>query len=74
MNGQLNTSPRGGEQGEVPFRSDRFFSVGRKWYFSTREGFDSGPYANKERAKHSLQRFLNIINKLPAPYSANTTH
>jgi len=61
---------RGNEQGEVPFRSSRYFSVGNKWYFSTREGFDSGPYADKDRAMHSLQRFLNIISKLPPAYSA----
>jgi len=65
MTSQMNVNHRGGEQGEIPFRSSRFFSVGNKWYFSTREGFDSGPYANKERAGLSLQRFLNIINKLP---------
>jgi len=69
MNTQQNTSSRGGEQGEIPFRSNRFFSVGSKWYFSTREGFDSGPYSNKERAEHSLQRFLNIITKLPEAYT-----
>ncbi len=53
------------EHGEIPFRSDRFFCVGNKWYFSTREGFDSGPYANKDRAKNSLDRFLSIACKLP---------
>lgn len=56
---------RSSEQGEIPFRSDRFFCVGNKWYFSTREGFDSGPYANKDRASSSLQRFLQIVTKLP---------
>lgn len=56
---------RNGEIGEIPFRSDRFFSVGNQWYFSTREGFDSGPYANKKRAQESLQRFLDIVKKLP---------
>ncbi len=54
------------KEGDTPFRSNRFFSVGEKWYFSTREGFDSGPYANKNRAELSLQRFLQIITKLPA--------
>ncbi|MDX1451510.1 MAG: DUF6316 family protein [Oleiphilaceae bacterium] len=56
---------RDGEQGEIPFRSDRFFCVGNKWYFSTREGFDSGPYANKHRAELSLERFLQVVSKLP---------
>jgi len=61
----MNTQHRSDEQGEIPFRSDRFFCVGNKWYFSTREGFDSGPYANKDRASLSLERFLQIITKLP---------
>lgn len=56
---------RQGEQGPVPFRSDRFFRVGDKWYFSTREGFDSGPYADKQRAKTGLERFLEIVKLLP---------
>lgn len=56
---------RQNEQGSIPFRSDRFFCVGNKWYFTTREGFDSGPYANKDRAENSLQRFLKIACKLP---------
>jgi len=61
----VNVQQRKGEQGDVPFRSDRFFCVGNKWYFSTREGFDSGPYANKERAAMSLNRFLQVVSKLP---------
>ncbi len=65
------TQQRSNEVGEVPFRSSRFFSVGTKWYFSTREGFDSGPYANKQRAESSLQRFLAIITKLPQAYQAS---
>jgi len=56
---------RKGEGGQVPFRSNRFFCAGNKWYFSTREGFDSGPYASKERAQLSLARFLSVIQKLP---------
>ena len=58
-------SKRQGEQGPIPFRSDRFFRVGDKWYFTTREGFDSGPYADKQRAKTGLSRFLDIVKLLP---------
>lgn len=61
----INAANRNGENGDVPFRSERFFCAGEKWYFSTREGFDSGPYASKERAKASLDRFLSIVQKLP---------
>lgn len=59
----ISAENRDGEQGGIPFRSDRFFSVGNKWYFSTREGFDSGPYANRERAESSLSHFLQIVTK-----------
>ena len=56
---------RSGELGEVPFRSNRFFSVDNKWFFSTREGFNSGPYSNKDRAVESLERFIQVVQKLP---------
>lgn len=65
MESSVSHFRRQDEQGNIPFRSNRFFYVGNKWYFSTREGFDSGPYANKERAQNSLQRFLKIACKLP---------
>lgn len=59
------------EQGDVPFRSNRFFNVGSQWYFATREGFDSGPYANKQRAETSLERFLAVVSKLPEAYRSS---
>ncbi|MDX5299705.1 MAG: DUF6316 family protein [Gammaproteobacteria bacterium] len=39
--------------------------MGNKWYFTTREGFDSGPYASRERAAAGLQRFLQIVGMMP---------
>ncbi|PID43254.1 MAG: hypothetical protein CSB48_06810 [Proteobacteria bacterium] len=60
---------RAGESGRIPFRSSRFFCVGNKWYFSTREGFDSGPYADKCRAELGLKRFLHILQMLPQPHT-----
>jgi len=74
MERQISHSHRQNELGNIPFRSDRFFTVGSKWYFTTREGFDSGPYANRERAEKSLQRFLNIVSKLPSEENAETKH
>lgn len=62
---------RSSEGGDIPFRSSRYFCVGTKWYFSTREGFDSGPYADKQRAEVGLNRFLHIVNILPGN---TTTH
>ena len=55
----------GEEQGPIPFRSSRYFCVGNRWYFTTREGFDSGPYATRERAEIGLKRFLNVVQILP---------
>ena len=55
----------GEERIPIPFRSSRFFCVGNRWYFTTREGFDSGPYATRERAEVGLRRFLNVVRMLP---------
>lgn len=61
---------RQGEEGNIPFRTERFFSVADKWYFSTREGVDSGPYASRERAEEGLKRFLKVAQLLPSEGSA----
>jgi hypothetical protein len=52
---------RKGEQGSFPFRSGRFFSVEGRWFFTTREGVDHGPYASKEEAEAELTLFLRGI-------------
>ena len=56
---------QGEDAGSIPFRSSRFFCVGNHWYFTTREGFDSGPYASRDRAHIGLQRFLHVVSMLP---------
>ncbi|HCW90799.1 MAG TPA: hypothetical protein DHU56_12235 [Marinobacter sp.] len=61
----MDTHLRSGERGPVPFRSSRFFCVDSKWYFTTREGFDSGPFATRERAEIGLRRFLHVVQLLP---------
>ncbi len=58
---------RNGESSDPPFRSGRYFCVGNRWYFTTREGFDSGPYSSKQRAETGLNRFLRIASILPSP-------
>lgn len=63
---EMEPKPRSGEdRTPIPFRSSRFFCVGNRWYFTTREGFDSGPYATRERAEVGLRRFLNVVRMLP---------
>lgn len=61
----MDTKARSGEEERIPFRSNRFFCVGRDWYFTTREGFDSGPFASRERAETGLKRFLHVVSLLP---------
>lgn len=65
MEPAMNTQVRSGEEVRIPFRSSRFFCVGRDWYFTTREGFDSGPFASRERAEIGLKRFLHVVKLLP---------
>jgi len=54
---------RGGEQDKFWFRSDRFFTAGSQWYFTTRENRDVGPYASREDAAHGLELFLDCVAK-----------
>ncbi|MGI9294221.1 MAG: DUF6316 family protein [Pseudomonadales bacterium] len=53
---------RAGEQGRIPVRTDRYFTVDRDWYFSTREGCPVGPYPNKNQAGKSLNDFLEFLS------------
>lgn len=62
---------RTGEAGNIPFRSSRFFCVGGKWYFTTREGFDSGPFATRLRAEDGLRRFLHVVSLMPPEVRAH---
>ncbi len=48
---------RRGESGAVPFRSGRFFTVGDKWYFATREGEDVGPFDELHQARAALVEY-----------------
>ena len=50
---------RFGEQGAVPFRSGRFYSIDNEWWFAIRRGPDQGPYPTKAAAKQSLIEYLN---------------
>jgi hypothetical protein len=41
------------------FRTDRFFVVSGRWYFTTREREDFGPFANREEAETRLAQYLD---------------
>jgi hypothetical protein len=40
------------------FRSDRYFVVDGKWFFTTREGRNEGPFATAEKARQELKQYL----------------
>jgi hypothetical protein len=40
------------------FRTERVFHAGGHWYFSTREGFDMGPYGDRPAAVRALAGFV----------------
>jgi len=40
------------------FRSDRYFVVDGKWYFTTREGTNEGPFASADEARSRLVQYL----------------
>ncbi len=52
---------RRGEFENVPFRSGRFYNIDSKWYFSSREQADIGPFNNKEQAAEALSQYLKDI-------------
>ncbi len=58
------SNSRRGEKRKVRFRSDRMFFADNKWYFSTREGEERGPYDTKEEAEAELVRYLYSVGGL----------
>lgn len=54
-------SRRNDPQYDFYFRSERVFSVGHQWYFSTREEVDFGPFKNKASAQEALRTFLMLV-------------
>lgn len=42
----------------VTFRSNRFFTSGNDWYFSTREGIDQGPFESRIIAHDAIQKYI----------------
>lgn len=55
---------REAETGVVPFRSGRYFVAANKWYFTTREGMDKGPFNSKHDAELYLTEFLEHCKKI----------
>lgn len=53
-----DVKPRGTENMVIRERSDRFFLQDRHWFFHTREGFDVGPFRDKNEAQLALVHFI----------------
>ncbi len=49
---------REGENRESWFRCNRFYNLKGKWFYSTREGIDFGPFESKEEAADELNKFI----------------
>lgn len=45
------------------FRSERFFSEGSSWYFSTREGTIEGPFESRAEAEQELMMYLRNLQE-----------
>ncbi|MDH5409047.1 MAG: DUF6316 family protein [Gammaproteobacteria bacterium] len=59
---------RFGEEGSVPFRTERIYKVGNEWYFSIRKGTDQGPFETEEQAKAAMVEFVGeqlLLENLP---------
>lgn len=49
---------RAGEEDKTRFRSQRFYIVDDKHYFSTREGTEIGPFGSRKDAEDGLARYI----------------
>lgn len=52
---------RNGEDDRTYFRSDRFYSIDNKYFFSTREGDEVGPFDSKGDAELALERYIDCM-------------
>ena len=49
------------EPEKVWFRSKRYFCVDSKWYFTTREGENVGPFPSVQAASDGLQLYMDCL-------------
>ena len=52
---------RKGEDGAIPTRCERFYSLRSEWFFATREGSPVGPFATLESANMGLDDYLDFM-------------
>jgi Domain of unknown function (DUF6316) len=52
------------------FRTDRYFLSNGKWFFTTREGANHGPFDTRDDAQHALvQHLMDIGIKSDSPWN-----
>jgi hypothetical protein len=54
------------EKDVTVFRTDRFFLSDGKWFFTTREGANLGPYDTREDAERALMKHLLDLGIKPS--------
>lgn len=52
---------RNGESGETPKRKSRIFGKDGYWYYTTREGFDIGPFDSQQEAEKGVSHFIDFV-------------
>jgi hypothetical protein len=54
---------RVGEDERNWFRSERIYNLDGRWFFTTREGDELGPFPNHEVAKEEAKGFADVVCK-----------
>jgi len=60
---------RHGEQGKIPPRKRRIYSLNNEWYFLTREYGVFGPYSNLAIARQELNLYMRRLGIVRAAVS-----
>ncbi len=58
---ELSKKSRYGEQGHIPARKKRIYTLNNEWYFLTREYGVFGPYHNFLTAKQELKLYMRRL-------------
>ena len=56
-------SNRKGEEEKTWFRAERFFTVGKEYYFNTREGTEVGPFPDLKAAAARLASLYSMLKE-----------
>ncbi len=49
---------RAGEEDKTHFRTDRYYCIDGKWYFTTREKIEMGPFDTHKDAESELMLYM----------------